>query len=468
MRLNSRLLLRSGVVTSGLVLISGLIGAMPAQAAPAAPTDGPAAIVSGPIETTDDSYPFMSPEGPEAPPIETVDPIEVDLGAHDYVEEEFFLQGTAKHYDSDTGEAVDSSPYMTRMVVRRPADTADFSGTTFLEWNNVSFGQDIEIDWSNSNEYFMRSGHVWVGLSAQQVGVNALRDWDLDRYGELDVGGPELDDAPAFDILSQTARTLRSPEGVDPLPDIDVEEIIATGHSQSARYLATYHNNVHPQHGEIDGFMIHGAPTELEESQTPAMRLMAEGDVRSQFGSQEEDSEYFRRWEVAGTSHVAYKDYRTFAPLISREFPNTDPQECERPPLSRIPFHYVQNAAYDHLVDWVTDGDAPPKAPRLEWDGPLTPSRDAHDNRLGGIRLAEHEVATALNDGANSGDPFCFLQGAHIPFDDATLKELYPKRGNYLLAMNWRVSQAMNDGYLLHEDAYESRRAAWQVDYDWW
>ncbi|RNL81678.1 alpha/beta hydrolase domain-containing protein [Halostreptopolyspora alba] len=466
--MNSRPLLRSGATASGLALACGLVGAVPAQAQPAAPTDDPAATVSGPIETTDDSYPFMSPEGPEVPPIEAGEPIEVDLGAHDYVEEEFFLRGTAEHYDSDTGEAVDSSPYTTRMVVRRPAEAADFSGATFLEWNNVSFGQDIEIDWSTSNEYLMRSGHVWVGLSAQRVGVDALRDWDPDRYGDLDVGGPELDDAPAFDILSQTARALRSPEGVDPLPGLDVEEIIATGHSQSARYLASYHNDVHPHHGEIDGFLIHGAPTELEESRTPVMRLMAEGDVRSRLGSEEEDSTYFRRWEVAGTSHVAHKDYLTFAPLISREFPDTSPQECDRPPLSRVPFHYVQNAAYDHLVDWVTKGDAPPKAPRLEWEGFTTPSRDAHGNRLGGIRLAEHEVATALNDGVNSGDPFCFLQGAHIPFDDATLEELYPKRGHYLLAVNRSVNEAKRDGYLLREDAHESRRAAWQVDHDWW
>ncbi|WP_231493946.1 alpha/beta hydrolase domain-containing protein [Nocardiopsis sp. CNT312] len=36
------------------------------------------------------------------------------------------------------------------------------------------------------------------------------------------------------------------------------------------------------------------------------------------------------------------------------------------PPLSRIPFHHVLNAAYDHLVDRTRDGSAPPVAPRLE------------------------------------------------------------------------------------------------------
>ncbi len=112
------------------------------------------------------------------------------------------------------------------MVVRRPADAADSSGAAFLEWNNVSFGQDIETDWFLSHDYFMREGHVWVGLSAQRVDVDALREWDSERYGGLTVGGADLEDAPAFDIHSQTARALRAPEGTDPLPGFDVDTVI--------------------------------------------------------------------------------------------------------------------------------------------------------------------------------------------------------------------------------------------------
>jgi hypothetical protein len=219
----------------------------------------------------------------------------------------------------------------------------------------------------------------------------------------------------------------------------------------------------------VDAFMIHGSNAELDAHDgTPVMRLMAEGDVRAQSESAEADGEYFRRWEVAGTSHVGYTEYLTFAPLIARDVPGTEPQECDRPSLSRIPFQYPLNAAYQHMVDWISEGTAPPEAPRLEWDDALEPSTDSHGNRLGGIRLAEHEVATALNHGVNSGDPFCFLQGTHIPFAEDTLQELYPARGHHLGPVNRTVNQAQREGYLLQEDAQASRHTAKELDYAWW
>ncbi|MGW5874949.1 alpha/beta hydrolase domain-containing protein [Nocardiopsis terrae] len=450
---------RFGALLLAPTVSLGLLGAVPARAEP---VDGATATVSGPVPVTADSYPFMSADGPEVPPIQEEDPIEADLAAHDYVEEEFLLEGTAEHPDAG------AVPYLTRMVVRRPARADDFSGTAFLEWNNVSFGQDIEIDWFLSHEYFMGEGHVWVGLSAQRVGVDALRAWDPDRYGDLTVGGPELSDAPAFDIYSQTARALREPLGVDPLPGFGVDTVVATGHSQSARYLAEYHNRFHPDHEAVDAFMIHGAPTALDESSTPVMRLMAETDVRFRAQSQEPDSEHFRRWEVAGTAHVGHTEYRTFAPLIARENPATEPQRCDRPPYSRVPFHYVLNAAYDHVIDWVEDGAAPPVAPRLEWDDATTASRDEHGNQLGGIRLVEHEVATALNHGDNTGDPFCVLLGTHVPFEEETLRELYPRRGGYAAQVLQAVNRAQRGGYIRHEDAHESRRSALEASYPWW
>lgn len=457
-----------GAAATAAALAAGLV-----SAAPAAADDDtgppPAATVTGPIDTTEESYPFMSPEGPDLPPIEDGDPIEVDLGEYGYVEEEYFVSGIASHYNWYTGEVDDTSPYTTRIVVRRPAEPADFDGTTVMEWNNVSFGQDIEVDWSVSNEYFMRNGHIWVGVSAQRVGVDALRGWDPDRYGDLDVGGPQLWDAPSFDIFSQVARALRSPESVDPLPGFDVGPIIATGHSQSAGYLANYHNYIHPHHGEIDAFLIHGSNTDLDTGQsTPVLRLMAEGDVRAESESEEPDTEYFRRWEVAGSSHVGFKEYATFAPLIARDVPGTEPPQCDRPPFSRIPFHYVQNAAYDHLATWIAEGEAPPQAPRLEWDDTTTPNRDGYGNRLGGIRLAEHEVATALNDGDNSGDLFCFLLGAHIPFDEETLQDLYPTRLHYVPAVYRTAVETRRDGYILAQDARATRRNALRTSYPWW
>jgi len=65
-----------------------------------------------------------------------------DLKARGYVEQEFFVSGTANRYetpDGATGKVIDGNhKYVTRLVVRRPAAAARFNGTVIVEWNNVT------------------------------------------------------------------------------------------------------------------------------------------------------------------------------------------------------------------------------------------------------------------------------------------------------------------------------------------
>ena len=79
------------------------------------------------------------------------------LGPANYLQEEYFLSGTARAYQpvgtwgSDgkwTAELSGATaPYTTRMIVRRPADRAAFNGTVVVEWLNVSAGLDTAPDW---------------------------------------------------------------------------------------------------------------------------------------------------------------------------------------------------------------------------------------------------------------------------------------------------------------------------------
>src|SRR3954447_20851684 len=59
------------------------------------------------------------------------------LELHGYVEEEFFVQGSANRYNTapqTTGTIADGDhPYKTRIVVRRPADAKRFNGTVLVE-----------------------------------------------------------------------------------------------------------------------------------------------------------------------------------------------------------------------------------------------------------------------------------------------------------------------------------------------
>ena len=93
-------------------------------------------------------------------------------------ETEYVVRGTARSYAGDlpadgrsslavAGEA----PFVTRCVVRRPADPGAFSGTLVAEWLNVSSGADAAPDWTYLSDEIVRRGHVWVGVSAQYVGV---------------------------------------------------------------------------------------------------------------------------------------------------------------------------------------------------------------------------------------------------------------------------------------------------------
>ena len=150
----------------------------------------------------------------------------IDLVGHGYVEEEFFIEGTANRYTTPelaTGRIVDGGhPYKTRLVVRRPASPDRFNGTVVVEWNNVTAGRDLDIDWFQAGAYFVRNGYVWIGVSAQRVGVDHLRRWSPARYGSLDVthDGTIEDDALSYDIFSAVGRAVREPGDVDVLGGI--------------------------------------------------------------------------------------------------------------------------------------------------------------------------------------------------------------------------------------------------------
>lgn len=390
---------------------------------------------------------------------------DVDLASKGYVEEEYLIRGDARWYDipedrmSDATEAGEA-PYATRIVVRRPESPRKFNGTAVVEWNNVSAGFDLEAVWYESAEHIVREGYAWVGVSAQRVGANFLPTWDEERYGEVAVDAEGVPtDALSYDIFAQAIRSLKDPaEGTRPMGRLDVKRVIATGASQSAGRLAVYHNTIQPLHGIVDAFLWATAGTAVRaDVGVPVIKLLSESDVR--IPSDEEDTPLYRRWEVAGTSHVTYKANTMFRGLAVRDLGSYEDAECDLPPRSRIQYHYAANAALDHLVRWIRTGKPAPAAPRLEWeDGAI--ARDERGNALGGIRLPSHAVPTALNAGPNTGPGSCGLLGTHQPFDDETLRELYPSRGRYVAAVKRATAEARWQGFMVKADAREQRRQA--------
>ena len=234
----------------------------------------------------------------------------LDLAHSGYVEEEFFIEGTANRYNMPaeaTGSVIDiGHPYTTRIVVRRPTSARKFNGTAIVEWTNVTGSRDLEMDWFQSSEHFIRAGYAWIGVSAQHVGVDALKVWSPGRYGTLDVteGGKITNDALSYDIMAATAEAVRGKSKTDVMGGLKVERVIASGHSQSAGRLAGYVNSVYPLNPVFDGVMLHGGGGKIRaDLKVKVWKMLSETDVRGP-AARQDDTGSFRTWEVAGTSHV--------------------------------------------------------------------------------------------------------------------------------------------------------------------
>lgn len=406
------------------------------------------------------------------------------LDGSGYIEEEYFIAGEANRYSTpelETGAVVDSGhPYRTRLIVRRPEDPAKFNGVVIVEWINVTGGTDKDIDWWQSGAHLMRNGYAYVGVSAQQMGIDTFKQWSPQRYESLDTtnNGSVENDALSFDIFAAAAKAIRRIGQEAPATDIDIlaglraEQIIATGHSQSASRLATYVNNIHSLDPVFDGFMIHGGGGRIrDDQQVKIFKLMAETDMLRRASTPQPDSNYFRQWEVAGSSHVDVPFEIEFARMrnlrdgLPTEGVSPRESSCDLPAYSTVPFRDVMNAAFEHLVSWIRDDVAPPTAEPIQLVRAVPTvefARDRHGNVLGGIRLAEHAVPTARNTGMNSGSSnrFCFLYGSHEPFDQETLEKLYPSHEDYVNAVKAVVEQNLADGYILPSAAERTVREA--------
>ncbi len=445
------------------LLIGGVAPAMGAMSDIETPT------VSGPVAVTADSNPFSATDK--------------DLEGYGYIEQEFKYSGNAYRYDRTgdidvtgtkiltDGPNLDGKfPYKTRMIVRRPADPADFNGTVVVEWLNVTAGFDLEANWFGDPEYLLDNGYAYVGISAQRTGINYLKNvFDPVRYGDLDVPdglpNPQSDsDGLSFDVYAAGIKALLDGgAGVDPLgPLAKPDTVLASGQSQSGSRLSAYYNKVQPIHDVIDAFLITVSSSALRDDGTaPVIRVLSETENR--IPRTEPDTSNYRQWEVAGSSHFPRMAFDNLQPPIERDLGLTLAATCEQYPLSRVQWPFVANAAVAHLVEWANGGAAPPIAPRGEYQSaPVEPSNQLERNDLGiaqgGIRLPEVTVPARLNTGINaaaSSDLFSLLCGLFGSTEDLTrsiLLDLYDDWGDYVDQVSAEAQAVADQGFILNQD----------------
>ena len=466
--------MRLGITATALGLAMVAATGLFTATATASPQQTDQPIVTGPITGGRVGIPFTSSPVP--------------LGPAGYSEREFFLSGTATGYQqagtwgSDGRWPVapaEQAPYETRILVRRPADPARFNGTVVVEWLNVTTGADLDPDYLYDNAELLRDGYAWVGVSAQAVGVNALRAIDPARYAGLHHPG----DTFSYDIFSQAARSLLDPVGVQPLGGLRPRALIADGESQSALRMTTYANAIQPLDHLFNGFLIHSrsadaapisqAPQVAQSSPdvaddrtdlgVPALAVETETDLFTAplFYQRldQPDSARFRLWELAGSSHVDANMIALGGAEVSPFIP-VPPDSCALP-ANTDQENYLMDNALAQLDRWVRAGVPAVRAPRIDVVG-STIVRDAAGNALGGMRSPIVQAPTATHSGTGNSGPSieCRLSGTVTPFGPAELSARYPTHAAYVAAVRGAALRDVARGYLLPVDAAEVVEAA--------
>ena len=389
-----------------------------------------------------------------------------------WVEEEFFVGGTARTY---TTAAETEVPFTTRILVRRPIDPADFNGTVILDWNNVTLATDRDVAWQPLHDTVMDRGYVYVSVAAQRLGVElsplSLKSWDPVRYAQLLHPGDDY----SFDIFSQTGEAVLEEKVLGKLAPC-VEYRLAMGASQSATRLKTYINEVHKKANIYDGFnpQIIGAD-DVNRKIVPV--LWVNSMAESSDEGVPKDSGLFRLWEIAGAAHTSnnsssYHDQQLIynhsngnAGEYDKESAyswgyQNQPGEC----LSRNWYQagYIWSSALVTLDEWVRTGDAPDPMPRIERnaDGVMF---DEFGMMKGGVRTPIIDVPLASYYAGVSMPPTqdpCGVAGGAIALSGTTriftaeqLAELYPKPGDYLKRFEVATKEAVANGHILATDA---------------
>ncbi len=378
--------------------------------------------------------------------------------------------------------------------MRRPADPERFSGVLLVEWLNVSSGFDADPDWAYLHAEIFRAGHAYVAVSAQHVGVMGgqgrlnpagpatagLRGDNPVRYGTLAHPG----DRYSFEIFRQLGEALSGrPEsgkaesalfgqpGPAVLGGLRPAAVLALGESQSAFYLTSYLNAVHPLSPVYDGFLVHsrgagaaaltGAPINplkdtagvqiRADTQTPVVVLVAEGDLMPPLSfwlARQPDSEWLRLWEMAGTSHADQYLINGAAALMGCDWR-----------INEGPHRFIAQAALHALVEWQAAGTPPPAAPRIELESlsPAVIARDKAGNAIGGVRTPALDVPVATLRGEAPPGPATapgWLVGSTTPLPAPELLSRYGDEAGYLSAYTESLDAAIKAGFLLpaHRD----------------
>jgi len=461
----------------------------------AAPIGGPSATpvpkLTGPIPVTADSFPFLAANRVFQP---------LDLQKAGYVEEEFIVSGTANVYDWNADGSLTvktpNAPWSTRILVRRPADRARFSGHAIVELLNPARRFDWAMMSGYSRDTFIEHGDAWVGVT-MPGSVDALHKFNPARYPSVAFANPDPSETCAvgrgggaatsdqeeglrWDMISQVGAALKNGAG------LNARYLYMTSQGADVlTYAAAIQTHANLENGKpvYDGFLVKTpggvgrirrcapAVPRGDSRQTirnigvPVIEVVAQGEIGTDY--QREDSnqpnDRFRIYEVAGAAHIDKWAYREL-PIMQDQLAamGTPGQgtpawpfnvKCDPEiPLQENPLlKYIFDGAFVNLEQWASKGTAPPKADRITVkDGVAT----------GGVRNPYVDVPAASYTFTSPGPGTCRELGSTAPFDSAKIDSLYGSHKKYEEKVAESVDGMVKERWITRSDGQKIKAEA--------
>lgn len=455
--------------------------------------------VEGPIPADENSYPFCDMMHSRVP---------LNVADYGYLEEEYFLSGTANVYDEDEEDHLhlykENLPYKNRILVRRPADPSKFTGRVYVDIMNATQGYDIEDLWHRNYLWCMEHGHAYVGITSKPINVLALKNFDYDRYKDMNWSNGEVTPMPIpshtatvpgteeglfWDMLSQLANLLRQDSPMNGIGGYKAEYIYLTGQSQSGAYLNTYvsyfDEYLYDENGKglFDGYLnIVGALVQrsvrqngnvgplrlvkrhMHPSRTPYICFSSEGDLYLfkmfvgdnlldiKVENTNTETDKCRYYEIAGSPHTDI-----ICPVLTAteeiekmggKIPNLNPILLEH--INDMRIEYYICGMLEKLHIWASEKTAP------EIIEPLTRTgsdleRDEFGAAYGGIRTPYVDVPIARYIACNPDDPEGIC-GRMEYISKAEFEKLYGTEEVYLQKFQAIVEEQMSNNWLSKTD----------------
>lgn len=448
--------------------------------------------VTGPVPVTAQSYPFAAADHQMTP---------FDLAAAGYVEEEYFISGTANVYDWQTDRTLKtlaSGPYTTRILVRHPRAASAFSGAVWVEPMYTPRRWDWPMMWGYLRDGLIARGDVWVGVTMPGANLAGLKRFNAERYAPLSFANPtpdapcpgttnksDLEPGLRWDALTQVATLLKSADR----PLLRGFRVGAVYLTVQAGDLEVYTNAIQPVSHAYDGFLARAvfnltainrcAPVPAADDPrqvvrnvgVPVVAVAGEGDLVNTYVQRRADSDVpadrYRLYEVAGAAHIdrfAYAGFPTLADQAAagnaqgtEEWPFAAP--CT-PPI-QMPNQSMLRIGYDVAMDaldkWVRRGTVPKRAPRVETKpgegSAFTVVADEFGNGRGGLRTTYVDVPVAHYVTSSPGPGNCPEIGHVDRIETERLLRTYGTFDRYAARVKASIARLTGEGWLTKADA---------------